>query len=42
MDYCIIFSPSKDKIDAMYASPNTSVKIEDDGDLNNHLGEELE
>ena len=42
VDDCLIFRPSKYKIDEVYASPQTYSKIEDDGYLNRYLGIELE
>ena len=37
-----MFSPSKDKIDEVYASLQAYFKIEDDGELNKYLCIELE
>ena len=37
-----MFSPSKDKIDEVYASLQSYLNIEDDGDINKYLGIELE
>ena len=37
VDDCLMFSPSKDKIDASYASLQEDFKVEDDGDLKNIL-----
>ena len=36
-----MFSPSKDKIDILYASHKEYFNIEDDGELNKYLGVEL-
>ena len=36
--YCLIFGPSKDKIDDFYACLNMDFKIEDGGELNKYLG----
>ena len=36
--YCLIFSPSNDKIDKVYAYLQADFKMEDDGDLNKYLG----
>ena len=37
-----MFSPSKDKIDEVYASLQSYLNIEDDGYINKYLGIELE
>ena len=37
VDNFLMFSPSKDKIDDIYAYIQAYFKIEDDGDLNNYL-----
>ena len=37
-----MFSPSKDKIDEVYASLQSYLNIEDDGDIKKYLGIELE
>ena len=34
---CLIFSPSKDKINGVYASLQSDFKIEDDGELNKYI-----
>ena len=36
LDHCIIFIPSEDKIDYIYASLQEYYKIEDDEDLNRY------
>ena len=38
----LMFSTSKDKIDEVYASLQEDFNIEDDGELNNYLGIDLE
>ena len=38
---CLIFSPSKDKIDDVHSSLQEDFKIEDDGNIKKHLGVEL-
>ena len=38
---CLMFSPSKDKIDDIYTSLQEYFKIEDDGELKKYLGIEL-
>ena len=42
VDDFLMFSPSKDKIDEVYASLQAYFKIEDDGELNKYLGIELD
>ena len=42
VDECLIFSPSKDRIDELYASIWLYFKIEYDGELNKYLEIELE
>ena len=42
VDDCLMISTSKDKNDEVYASLQEDLKIEDDGDLNNYLGIELD
>ena len=42
VDHCLMFSPSKDKIDKLYASLQEYFRIEYDGDLNKYLGIYLE
>ena len=37
-----MFGPFKDKIDEVYDSLQEYFKIEDDGELNNHLGIDLD
>ena len=37
VDDCLMFSPSKDKTDEVYASLQAYFKIEDNGELNNYL-----
>ena len=39
---CLLFSPSKDKIDEVYASLQSNFNIEDDGELNKYIGIELD
>ena len=39
---CLIFSPSKDKIDELFASLLSDFRIEDDGDLNKYIGIDLD
>ena len=41
VDDCLMFSPSKGKIDEVYAYLQAYFKIEDDGDLNKYLEMEL-
>ena len=38
----LMFSPYKEKIDEVYASLQEYFKIEDDGELNNYIGIEME
>ena len=38
LDDFLMISPSKDKIDNFYASLQDCFNIEDDGELNKHLG----
>ena len=38
VDYFLIFSPSKDKIDGVYASIWEDLKMKDFGELNKYLG----
>ena len=38
VDDRLMFSPSKDKFDEVYAYLKADFKIEDDGDLNKYLG----
>ena len=42
VDDCLILSPSKDKIDEVYSSLQTDFNIEDDGELKNYLGIDLD
>ena len=42
VDYFLMFSSSKDKIDTIYASLQADFNIEDDVYLNNYLGIELD
>ena len=42
IDDCLIFIPSKDKIDGLYDSLQAYCKIEDDVELNKYLGIKLE
>ena len=37
VDDCLIFSPSKDKIDEVYTSLQAYFKTEDGGDINKYL-----
>ena len=39
---CLMFSPSKDKIDEVYASLQADFNIEDSGEINKYLGIELD
>ena len=41
VDDCLMFIPSKDKVDGVYASIQVDFKIEDYGDINKYLGIEL-
>ena len=40
VDYCLIFSPFKDKIDNVYNDLQADYNIEDDGDLKKYIGME--
>ena len=42
VDDCLMFSPSTDKIDEVYASLWSYFKIEDDGELSKYIGVELD
>ena len=42
VDDCLMFSPSKDKTDEVYASLQAYFKIEDNGELNNYLWIDLD
>ena len=42
VDDCLIFIPSRDKIDEVCASLQAYFKIEDDGELNKYLGIDLD
>ena len=41
VDGCLVFSPSKDKIDEVYVSLQEDSNIEGDGNINNYLGMDL-
>ena len=42
VDDCLMFSPSKDKIEEVYASIQVYFNIEDDGELNKYIGIDLD
>ena len=42
VDDCLMFIPSKDKIDEVYDSLQEDFKIEDDGELNKYRGIDLD
>ena len=37
VDYCLFFSPSKNKIDEVYVSLQEDINMEEDGDINIYL-----